>query len=186
VDWERVRWRLDTFVWIGGVSDTLGPSRIPVPTAGPAHLWRIAIYEDGEPADINWVNLLDKDPSEWDMALTVVLESLNFMACRNVVIVEPQRPRAERRRLARTGVGVHTINVVLVGRSYRSSREGSGLGAPLTSVRGHFSTYGPEYGKGLLFGRLAGRFWIPQHARGSRDHGETEAQYRLVPPQPSE
>lgn len=180
VDWERVRWRLDIFVWLGGLSDT-EPHAGPVPTAGPAHLWRIAVYEDGYPADINWVNLLDKDPHEWDMALTVLLESLNFVSCRNVVVVEPQRPRAERRRLDRIGVGVHTINVVPVGRSYRTSRGGPGVGVPLTSVRGHFSHYGPEYGKGLLFGRLSGRYFIPQHARGARDHGESAAQYRLVP-----
>lgn len=179
VDWERVRWRLDISVWLGGLSDT-EPHAGPVPTAGPAHLWRIAVYEDGYPADINWVNLLDKDPHEWDMALTVLLESLNFVSCRNVVVVEPQRPRAERRRLDRIGVGVHTINVVPVGRSYRGTK-GIGAGVPLTSVRGHFAHYGEAYGKGLLFGRLSGRFFVPQHARGARDHGESAAQYRLVP-----
>src|SRR4029077_18852773 len=85
VDWERVRWRLDVFVWVGGEIDT-EPHAGPVPTAGPVHLWRIAIYDDGEPADINWVELLGKNSyEEWDMALTVLLESLNFMGCRNVV-----------------------------------------------------------------------------------------------------
>lgn len=37
------------------------------------------------------------------------------------------------------------------------------------------------HGRGLLFGKLAGRFWIPQHARGDREHGESVADYALQP-----
>lgn len=176
VDWERVRWRLNTFVFIGGRSTVSGP----MPTIGPVHLWQFAIYEQGEPADLHWVHLVPEYPLEhWDMAHLVLLGALNFMNCRNVELVEPRRPRAEARRLARTGVTVHTINVFPIGRSSRSVKSDP-LGVPLTSVRGHFATYGPAYGRGLLFGKHEGRFWIPQHARGSAEIGTSDHDYRIA------
>jgi hypothetical protein len=43
------------------------------------------------------------------------------------------------------------------------------------------NSYGPAYGKGLLFGKFEGRFWVPQFARGSKEFGETVKDYRLAP-----
>lgn len=178
VDWERVRWRLFIFVWLGGGSDKTGP----VMTGGPVHLWQFAIYDNGEPADLRWVQLATSYPlKNWDMAHLVLLGALNFLNCRNVELVTPQRPRPARRRIGRLGVNVHTINVTPFGRSTRNVKGEPVGGTPLTSVRGHFASYGPEFGRGLLFGRLAGRFWIPQHARGDREHGESSASYELQP-----
>jgi hypothetical protein len=181
VEWDRVRWAVDTCVWIGGHSKALGGS---FQTAGPVHVWRSAVYENGEPADLHWVQLVPEYPLEnWEMAHLVLLGALNFMNCRNVELVEPTRERHERKRLTRLGVRVHTISVFPVGRSTRNGPKaaGTGGGVPLTSVAGHFAHYGPEYGRGLLFGRLSGRYWIPQHARGAVEHGQSEADYRLVP-----
>lgn len=176
VDWNLVRWRLHTYLFLGGRSKTLGA----IITGGPVHMWQFAIYESGEPADLHWVQLSDTYPmSHWDMAHLVLLGALNFMNCRNVELVEPRRPRAEARRIARTGVTVSTINVFPVGRSTRSDRASESTGVPLTSVRGHFARYGPEYGRGLLFGKYAGRYWVPQYARGSAEHGESEHNYNL-------
>lgn len=182
VDWDDVRWITEVMVWLGGRSD-----RGPFPTTGPAHLWRIATGSDGTPLDIRWVKLLTEYPMErWDMAQLVVLGALNFLNCRNVEIVEPARPRAERRRVARTGVKVNVLNVFPSGSSSSSRSDGDGAGVPLTSVRGHFAHYGdccPGHHdpKGKLFGRLSGRFWIPQHARGTAELGTSEHSYRLVP-----
>jgi hypothetical protein len=121
--------------------------------------------------------------TSWDMPLLVFLQTLNFMNCRNVEIVEPKRSRPERRRLQKMGASViHTLNVFPVGRSSRTrgpKREGPGV--PITTVRGTFHHYGPEYGKGLLFGKIAGRFWVPQHARGTAALGESLHQYVLRP-----
>lgn len=177
VDWEKVRWTTQVTVWMGGRSDTLNRN---IPVVGPLHMWLHAVHENGTPADIHWVKLREEYPMEnWDMANLVVLGVLNYMNCRNVEIVEPSRPRAETRRIARTGVRVSVINVFPVGRSTRSDTKNKGCGVPLTSVRGHFSCYGPDYGKGLLFGKLAGRFWVPQHARGDKSLGEIDHEYIL-------
>jgi hypothetical protein len=178
-DWERVRWQLHTLLFLGGRGGAG-----PMPTTGPVHAWQFAIGHDGEPLDLHWIQLSPQYPTEhWDMAHLTLLGALNFLNCRNVELVEPRRPRAEARRLARTGVRVHTINVFPAGRSSRSAKTDP-VGVPLTSVRGHFARYGPEYGRGLLFGKYAGRFWIPQFARGSAEHGTTDHDYALHPSPP--
>lgn len=174
-EWGRVRWTMHAFVWIGGRSKGR-----PSPTGGPAHLWQLAVYEDGAPGDLHWVHLMPEYPMErWDMAHLVLLGALNFCNCRNVELVEPRRPNAERKRILRTGVRVSEINVFPTGKSVRSTSGERQGGTPLTSVRGHFACYGERYGRGLLFGKYAGRFWIPQHARGEREHGEIDHDYRL-------
>jgi hypothetical protein len=57
------------------------------------------------------------------------------------------------------------------------------VGVPLTSVVGHFARYGVD-GRGLLFGKYAGRFWIPQHARGKKELGVNVNDYDLKPVAP--
>lgn len=128
-------------------------------------------------------------PAEWDMALLVHLGALDFMACRNVELVPAIEPggRAGARRLARTGVEVRTLQVRPVGRSSRHLKgEPQGV-TPLTSVVGHFAHYGDccpalHPARGLLFGKIEGRFWIPQHARGAREQGEHRNNYDLTQP----
>lgn len=177
VEWNRVKWISNTFIWVGGRSSESGP----IPVSGPVHMWQYAVYEDGVPADLHWIHIFERYPMEhWNTAQLVLLGALNFLNCRNVSIETPQRPRPERRRIERTGVRVHEIMVTPTGRSSRSA-SGEPLGMlPLTSVRGHFSHYGPKYGKGLLFGKHEGRYWVPQHARGDARWGEDEHSYVLT------
>jgi hypothetical protein len=167
---------LSAFVWAGGVE--YGQ---PIPTIGPMHSWQIDISEDGAPASIRSTDIIDPE-YQWDSVLLVLLGTLNFMNCRNVALVEPQRPRPERRRLASMGVTVKTLSVFPVGKAaIGRAAERYGAGTPLTSVRGTFRKYGPKYDRGLLFGKYEGQFWVPQHARGSAEHGTVEKDYRLVP-----
>lgn len=181
IDWSRVRWEIDIFVYAGGQS-----ARGHMQTAGPLMMWRYAIYEDGHAADLYWIDLWDeKDEGTpvktgLDMANWVMMGALNFLNCRNVQIVEPQRDRAERKRLEKIGVKVHEINIYPVGkRSTYTKPNQPGAGIPLTSVRGYFATYTEER---PLFGKYPGRFWIPQHARGKKDLGERQSSYRLRRP----
>lgn len=113
---------------------------------------------------------------------TFVLDGMILTGnCKNVAIVEPARPRAERKRMARIGVRVHEINVFPPGRAIASVKGEAVGGTPLTSVRGHFARYGAEYNRGLLFGKYSGQYWIQQHARGSADVGEVRSSYKLQP-----
>lgn len=183
IDWDRVRWITQVLTYVGGQ----GSDGRRLGTMGPVHAWRFAIYETGEPADISWINLTPDYPMElWDMALLVILEALNFLNCKNIYLTEPPRSRPSRKRIARTGVVVKVLNVAPVGRYSESAGVGrAGGGVPLTHVRGHFSRYGPQWDppRKLLFGKYAGQFWIPQHARGSEENGEVRNTYRLDPRQ---
>lgn len=178
VDWATVRWALTSLVFCGGYSKSV-PG--PIPTTGPVFCWQYAIGAQGEPLDLHWRQTHESQTGEmWTNSQLVTLQALNFLNCRNVQIVEPHRPRAERRRIARTGVTVSEINVFPIGRSARSAKL-EPVGVPLTSVRGHFAHYGPQYDRALLFGKYAGRYWIPQHARGTAELGEVEHSYTLRP-----
>lgn len=178
IDWDRVKWVMHVAVYVGGRG-----GGIPAPTVGPMHAWRVAVYPDGEIADINWIQLRNTNVDSWDAAMMVLLDTFNMLNCVNVEIAEPSRPRAERRRLSRTGVTVNEIHVKPTSRSYRGI--GTPLSAipssPLSSVRGHYASYGPKYGRGLLFGKYEGRYWIPQHVRGSELLGVSEQEYLVEP-----
>jgi hypothetical protein len=73
---------------------------------------------------------------------------------------------------------VAEIHVRPISNSYRGKgKESVAFGSvPLHSVRGHFAEYGTN-GRGKLFGKYSGRYWIPAHARGSSEHGEVEQSY---------
>lgn len=179
ISWDQVRWVLNTFVFMGGWSEEKGQ---PIPTSGPFIMYESAVAEDGEPLDLHWVHVDQRLPvSFWTNAHMTLLGTLNFMNCRNIELVEPRRPRAEARRVSRTGVTVKEINVFPTGKSTRGAKGERVGGQPMTSVRGHFSEYGEQYGKGKLFGKIEGRFWIPQHARGERDEGDIEQRYVVRP-----
>lgn len=181
VDWSRVRWLIDGFLWVGGRY-----KHRPIEVQGPIHHWKFAVYDDGTPADLHWVRFVaemgEESPPVQNTEL-VILGALNFLNCRNVDLVEPRRPNAERKRIARTGITVSELSVFPVGRSTRAGQHGDPAGTPLTSVRGHFASYGPEHDRGLLFGKYSGRFWRPQHARGDRAHGEVEQQNFTLEPE---
>lgn len=179
IDWERVRWVVGVAVYFGGTSHGLA-----VPTTGPVLNWQLAVYPDGEIADIRWVIIapdLD-DPHIFDNQQSVMLKALDLCNCVNVIVAEPaNRPRAQRRQLSRMGVKLSEIHVRPISKSYQGNGTPLSQGVPLSSVRGHFSEFGPKYGKGLLFGKYEGRYWIPAHARGSAEHGERKQSYVVEP-----
>jgi len=180
LNWNEVKWITLGYVWMGGRSTTRNAFIKPI---GPCHIIQFAIAEDGRPLDIHWVQIRSDIPKEvWDTSEHVVLQSLNFMNCRNVELAEPKRSRPQRRRIERTGLRINEINVRPIRKSYGPREKGSSdSSVPAHSVRGHFAHYGPQWGTGKLFGKLEGRFYIPQHARGSREHGEVQHRYKLRP-----
>lgn len=179
VDWTQVRWIAETAVWVGGQS---GDGQ-PMPTSGPCHLFRHAVNADGSPADINWLALMvprgrtaergeldDPNRTTWDASLITLQAALNFLNASNVSIAEPARDRPTRRRIERLGVQVQTIVVRPPGprrAAQAAARPIDAAETVVSPVRGHFSHYGEQYGRGLLFGKYAGKFWIPGHVRGA-------------------
>lgn len=187
VDWDRVRWLTTAVVWVGG-RDGTGRA---VPTAGPTHLMEHAVYGDGSAADLHWQQLIAGrlKLEVWELPTLVLNATFNFLSCVNVEAAEPRRPFPVRRRLRRHRVAVQTIVVRPPGKrtaaaasTGRDLRPVDDLDAPLTSVRGTFAHYGPQWNAGLLFGKYAGKFWRPPHARGQRgDAGPDPRDYLLKP-----
>lgn len=175
IEWDRVESVLHATLWLGGRSS----AGAPITTTGPFHGWKIPIYPGGEMADVRWQQLKAVDEEVTNSALTVLLATFNFLNCRNVHLVEPHRPRAMQRRIGRFGFQVSELSVSPLGRTTRSEPSGNTITLPLHSVRGHFAEYGTN-GKGLLFGKYDGRFWIPQHARGSVEVGVVAQEFTTV------
>jgi len=186
IDWDRVDWVSVVWLWIGGLSRTTGQ---PIPTAGPWGTVSLAVYEDGSPADIRWALRVDPEGDDAlavhlqtgiESAAAIVTKAITFLNMRNVDVLEPVRSRPVRRRLGRTGVHVHEIHVTPVGRWRRrlGSSEPVRLGSmPLHMVRGHVARYGPRWGRGLLFGKYEGEYWIPPHTAGRDTDGESRSDY---------
>jgi hypothetical protein len=51
---------------------------------------------------------------------------------------------------------------------------------PLHTVAGCHHRYGPKYGRGLLFGKYEGKFWVAPHVRGNARSGIVNKDYELV------
>lgn len=173
IDWDAVRYisTCSVYAWRPGDPGV----------TGPLHWWKWCATDDGVMEDLYEQYLSDRvERDVFTNNLLAVLHSLTFLNCRNVTLVEPNRPRAQRRRLDRAGVRLSEIHVFPSGVTVRGRTMPVGAGGkPLHSVRGHVARYGPRWGRGLLFGKHEGEFWVPQHARGSSDHGTTDQHVTL-------
>ena len=168
VDWEAVRYRFVAVLWSGGRSKGQH-----VNTVGPIYRWDAAVYEDGQIGDLRWTALYDFDGPDAESihqnAMLIWLQTYTLAGCSNVEIVTPLRKKPERKRLERLGVNPQTIVIKKTGKAYRhTATDTSDMigGVPQSFVRGHYARYGPEYDRGLLFGKYAGKFWVPAFARG--------------------
>lgn len=143
-----------------------------------------AIIRDDEEVAKSFYNSLS-----W--SAVVALFTFSLLHCTNVKVVEvdprsmmsrQQRRAAERRR--EDPILYKVLEVKPFG-SYRKSAnepQGEGRTKRLHHVRGHFMEFGPEYGKGLAFGRIAGRFYCPPHIRGDLAEGAVAKTYKLAKP----
>lgn len=111
-----------------------------------------------------------------------LMDTLLFMSCKNVGLKKNDNDPKESRRAAKRHGGTpdsyryHTLIVRPPGA--KSDSPGIDIGImPRHVCRGHFSEYGPEFGKGLLFGKYSGRFFIPPHMKGDKKNGVVEKDY---------
>lgn len=134
----------------------------------------------------------EEDPEIILISAATALQTISFMHCKNVVTdvvrPEPKLSRAHRRRHGHDLVDYRTVRLVVPRRTSGPSPTGSGLGdRPMHIATGHYGHYGnccpgPDGHppKGLLFGKLEGRYWIPTHLRGNPQYGQTRRDYNVT------
>jgi hypothetical protein len=113
-----------------------------------------------------------------------VLRNLEMMSCKNVVLeARDNEPKQILRAQKRHGVNAYGYRYhVLVVRppGAPAGSLGHDVGVmPRHVCRGHFAEYGPEFNKGLLFGKYGGRFYIPPHLKGRLENGEVAKDYQI-------
>jgi len=115
-----------------------------------------------------------------------IVDLLYLMSCKNVCLMENQHDPATQKKLTKirgknfVGYRYHTLAIKGIGESPHGPGAKTGT-MPLHVCRGHMRGYGPEFGKGLLFGRYAGLYFIPAHARGNARNGFVDKDY-FIPP----
>jgi hypothetical protein len=117
--------------------------------------------------------------------VSTVLEDLTLLGCKNVSLSprdnDPKQVRIATKRHgpSNTGYRYHVLTVRPPGA--KSDSPGIDIGTmPRHVCRGHYQEYGPEFGKGLLFGRLSGRFFIPPYYKGKKENGIVEKDYEIA------
>jgi len=118
--------------------------------------------------------------------LTVILDVLSLLACKNVSLsprpmeISPREVRHARKKGDPDYFRYHILVVRPPGARADDHSQEQEIGImPRHVCRGHFAEYGPEFGKGLLFGRYAGRFFIPPHLKGRKENGVVEKDYEI-------
>jgi hypothetical protein len=108
--------------------------------------------------------------------------ALTFLSCKNCKMIYPyptKKKRVGRKEKGKTKY--YTLKVIAMGETKRSASKGGRTGIKQSAhiVAGHFREYGPEYGKGKLFNKISGRFWVPAHMSGSKKVGQVHKTYKV-------
>lgn len=158
--------------------------------------WPVSIYlnHDGEWDDHIWAESLpESDESRASLMAfaTITLLTFTFLNCKNVIVTDNDgrhANRQERRAAERRGdpplVTYKTLQIEPMKKvlATEGDIERNGLAKALHICRGHFAEYGPEFGKGKLFGKYEGRFYVPAHVRGNADQGVVHKRYNVKTP----
>jgi hypothetical protein len=114
-----------------------------------------------------------------------ILMAFSFASCRNIELVtvtHPEKLQKSRRRKGRLPLcSYKVINILPMGyhRPHSRSIEGSGEGVALQIRRGHYAHYGPQFNRGLLFGKYEGLYWKPQTMVGTAEAGVVVHDYEV-------
>ena len=143
----------------------------------------------GEKIDIIESNLIQKSARDVTVvAVSAALDTLLLLTCKNISLSPRDNdPKQVRKAVKRHGgkpedYRYHVLVVRPPGAKAGDTSQEQEIGVmPRHVCRGHFSEYGPEFGKGLLFGKYAGRFYIPPHLKGDKKNGTVEKDYEIRP-----
>lgn len=153
--------------------------------------WRcnsdLQIMQHGYVKEGNWSNIYDVFEANVGSRLhsftegMILKQFLSLLSCKNIrekTVVPPARLQASRRKKGKVPLVSYRVLEITPATSW-ASREGSRLWTNRVHLcRGHMAEYGVD-GKGLLFGKYAGRFWIPPHVKGDKSKGLVVKDYRL-------
>lgn len=114
-------------------------------------------------------------------AYAVGLYSFAFAHCKNVNVVEQVLSKVEtgmfKRKHCKMPLRYHILDIKpLVKRVREESGEGTEINRALHICRGHFRTYSEQR---KLFGKIAGTFWVDEHARGAEEFGTVVKDYNI-------
>ena len=113
-----------------------------------------------------------------------LLYSIGFLNCSNVgtVIVKNNSKSNKKFKKKHGREPLEYREIVVEPRIGQVSKHSNDIvdhrDLPLHVVRGHFRKYTEDR---PLFGKYSGTFWIPAHAKGSKDHGEIVHEYEVNP-----
>jgi hypothetical protein len=121
----------------------------------------------------------------WLPLLQPCLMTICFLHVKNITMerMEPPKPLVKK-AMKRYGEPLCTYHVLKI-QPFKKvlETEGhvaqTGIRHALSICRAHFHHYGEQFGKGLLFGKISGTFYIPSHIRGSIERGMVDKSYRL-------
>lgn len=123
--------------------------------------------------------------------ISTLLLTLTFLNCKNVIVTDNegrhanrQERRAAERRNDPPLVTYKTLQIEPMKKVIETEGDiaKNGLAKALHICRGHFAEYGDEYGKGKLFGKLEGRYYVPAHVRGKAENGVVHKRYNVKAP----
>jgi hypothetical protein len=124
----------------------------------------------------------------WVTTFAASLDTLLMLGCKNVDLSPREFDEPKQARIAAKRHGgkpddyrYHVLTVRPAGSKPGTPGQDIGI-MPRHVCRGHFAEYGPEFNKGLLFGKYAGRFYVPPHLKGDKKNGVVEKDYQIGTP----
>ena len=143
------------------------------------------LVKKGGKYQAKWEESEEPDPDELGV-LNVPFLALDILNTTRgcTELVTPPAPLSKKWQ-KKTGRPLVSYSRIVVPNPSSRSDQGNGEHASsraLHSVRGHWVQYGSE-GKGKLFGKYEGEFWIPSHERGDPSLGQVKSTYVVKPPE---
>lgn len=177
-------WLLDLSTWmmgssllfVGGHIRVLDPRGVTKSTAGVPMFTHPRFGKD----DSGGLSSLVQIPAD------ILSLAFAFCHCKNVSVVQDDLPAPGVLHKLKSNRHVPYVrwNSLRIGglgaarTVKRQDQDGGSIERALHICRGHFAEYGDER---PLFGKYAGRFWVPQHTRGTPGRGVVLKDYEVEP-----
>jgi hypothetical protein len=158
------------------------------PILGPLGVHDMQITGDGRVVEDTRYFSFNSNLRDWTKAPEAIssfwlagLLAISFCACKNVLVKSAEEPAVPRpvppqgRHLTFKVLEIGPMKTIL---DRTASEHHTGLQRALHICRGHFAIYEEK----PLFGKYRGRFWIPQHVRGSIEAGVVVKDYDVAGP----